>query len=400
VTALFDPPSHEQVTSTEWEEAVVRAAIAAIVAEAEEHFNGETWPVHPADETYSGTDVYATHGLWVGAAGMLWALDALDRAGAVSLERDYRDVPARVYAGYLAGAGGESPAVPGLWMGESGILLVAELLEPNAGRAALLLDCVERNADNETLELMWGAPGTMLAAHTMLARTGAPEWEAAWLASAERLLVAWDETTNLWTQDLYGKEWEFLGPAHGLSGNVAALMLGGDLLTGERREQVVTRATKVALRWVVSEDGLANWPGVADMASLDERGPIRVQWCHGSPGMVFALGLLPASPELDAVLLEGGELTWRAGPLQKGPGLCHGTAGNGFAFLTLYRRTRDRVWLERARGFAMHALEQVERGRATNGRGRFSLWTGDIGAALFAWQCIAGDASFPTIDWW
>ena len=34
----------------------------------------------------------------------------------------------------------------------------------------------------------------------------------------------------------------------------------------------------------------------------------------------------------------GGELTWRAGPLRKGPGLCHGTAGNGFAFLRAARR--------------------------------------------------------------
>ncbi len=247
---------------------------------------------------------------------------------------------------------------------------------------------------------MWGAPGTMLAAHTMLARTGAPEWKAAWLASAENLVGAWDETTNLWTQDLYGQKWAFLGPAHGLSGNVAALMLGGDLLSMHVREQVVERATSVALTRAVRDGGQANWPGLADGTSLDGHGPIRVQWCHGSPGMVFTLGLLPNSPELDAVLLEGGELTWQAGPLQKGPGLCHGTAGNGFAFLTLYRRTGDRIWLERARRFAMHALEQVEHGRTANGRGRFTLWTGDVGAALFAWQCISGDPSFPTIDWW
>ncbi len=139
MTALFDSPSHEQVTSTKWDESAVRAAIATIVAEAEEHFNGETWPVHPADEAYSGTDVYYTHGLWAGAAGMLWALDALDRAGAVSLKRDYRDAPDAVYAGYVAGAGSGNPAVPGLWTGESGILLVAELLRPDERRAALLL---------------------------------------------------------------------------------------------------------------------------------------------------------------------------------------------------------------------------------------------------------------------
>lgn len=400
MTVLFDPPSHEEVTVTAWDESVVRAAIAGIVAEAEEQFDGEIWPVHPRDEEYTGLNIYTTHGLWTGAAGMLWALDALERKGAVSLDRDYRDVPGILYDSFRARADEDFPVVPGLWVGESGILLVAELLQPDPGRAALLLDCVERNADNETLELMWGAPGTMLAAHAMFVRTAAPAWTAAWLASAEELLDAWDEATNLWTQDLYGKEWSFLGPAHGLSGNVAALILGGDMLSSERREQIVARATAAALSWVVREGGQANWPGLADGASLDAYPPIRLQWCHGSPGMVFGLGLLPSAPELDEVLQEGGELTWRAGPLQKGPGLCHGTAGNGFAFLTLYRRTGDQLWLERARSFAMHALEQVERGRTENGRGRFSLWTGDIGAALFAWQCISGDASFPTIDWW
>ena len=64
------------------------------------------------------------------------------------------------------------------------------------------------------------------------------------------------------------------------------------------------------------------------------------------------------------LLVAGGELTWRAGPLSKGPGVCHGTAGNGFAFLKLLERTGDERWLDRARAFAVHAAEQVERERA------------------------------------
>jgi hypothetical protein len=45
--------------------------------------------------------------------------------------------------------------------------------------------------------------------------------------------------------------------------------------------------------------------------------------------------------ELDALLLAAGELVWRAGPLRKGANLCHGTAGNGYALLTLFRRSGD-----------------------------------------------------------
>jgi hypothetical protein len=100
----------------------------------------------------------------------------------------------------------------------------------------------------------------------------------------------------------------------------------------------------------------------------------------------------PEDRELGDVLLAGGELTWRAGPLAKGPGLCHGTAGNGLAFLALFDRTGDEVWLARARAFAMHAAEQVGRERERHGRGRHTLWTGDPGTAVYLASCIAPEA--------
>ena len=96
------------------------------------------------------------------------------------------------------------------------------------------------------------------------------------------------------------------------------------------------------------------------------------------------------------MLLAGGELTWRAGPLTKGANLCHGTAGNGYAFLRLLERTGDELWLERARAFAMHAVEQVERDRAEHGRGRHTLWTGDPGTALYLADCLEGSGDFPS----
>jgi Lanthionine synthetase C-like protein len=66
--------------------------------------------------------------------------------------------------------------------------------------------------------------------------------------------------------------------------------------------------------------------------------------------------LAPDDDEHGRMLLAGGELTWRAGPLSKGSNLCHGTAGNGYAFLALFERTGDELWLERARAFAMHSV--------------------------------------------
>lgn len=42
------------------------------------------------------------------------------------------------------------------------------------------------------------------------------------------------------------------------------------------------------------------------------------------------------------------EVVWHRGLLKKGPGLCHGLTGNGYALLRVYRSTNDRRWLRRA----------------------------------------------------
>ena len=125
--------------------------------------------------------------------------------------------------------------------------------------------------------------------------------------------------------------------------------------------------------------------------------PLLVQWCHGAPGFVTSLATLD-DPRLDEVLLAAGELVWMAGPLSKGGGLCHGTAGNGYTFLKLFVRTGDERWLERARAFAMHAVAQCERHAATYGMRRYSLYTGDLGVAIYLMQCIGTTAAWPGLD--
>jgi hypothetical protein len=115
--------------------------------------------------------------------------------------------------------------------------------------------------------------------------------------------------------------------------------------------------------------------------------------------MVTSFADVPfTSPELENLLLEGGRFTWAAGALAKGSNLCHGTGGNGYALLKLYRRTNDAVWLERARAFAMTAMAQYREAREQYGRGRYSLWTGDIGLATYLWDCLTAEPRFPTID--
>ena len=395
---LFDPSSHEPLTERAWDEDRARTAIAAIVAEAEGVFDeGTLWPPHPLD--LEGGPLSAVASLYLGASGVIWALHDLARAGAAGLRRDWAPV-----AVALAGRYAERPdfqdlvegPVPSLWGGESGILLVAHTLAPAPWQEERLLEVVRANRANPSLELMWGSPGTMIAAQVLHERTGDERWREAWHDSAELLWGAWHD--DLWLQELYGSRVRYLGPAHGFAGNVFALARG-DLLPPDRRTELERRAIATVGAHARRADGLCQWPPTPEEPRPGSSQPIRTQWCHGAPGIVASLAsLAPHDEPLTELLLAGGELTWRAGPLRKGAGLCHGTAGNGYAFLKLLERTGDERWLTRARAFAMHAIEQVERATARHGRGRHTLWTGDLGTAVYLQDCLAATTAFPTLD--
>jgi len=254
-------------------------------------------------------------------------------------------------------------------MGETGIRLVLQRLVPSQANLERLSELIAANERDERCELMWGSPGTILAGRELgLDVTASIEW-----------LHGRRDTEGLWTQQLYGQRRRYLGAAHGFAGCVLAL---GD----------VAAVSETLQRFAVEEDGLVNWPPLAGMR-LDANGDgqIRTQWCHGAPGIIAMLAHI-----LDEELaVAGGELAWRAGPLRKGANLCHGTAGNGYAFLALLERTGDERWLTRARTFAMHAAGQVEHSRSHYGRGRYTLWTGDLGTALYLADCTDGGGELP-----
>jgi Lanthionine synthetase C-like protein len=394
---LFDPASHEPLVETPWSEPAARAAIVAIVADAESAFDDEAlWPAHPLDE--DGEPLRSPTSLYLGASGVIWALDELERLEAAELSSNWATTAVALHERYISNPdfgdelGLEGP-VPSLLAGESGILLVAHRLAPAPWQEERLLACIRANVANPFWELMWGSPGTMLASQVMHERTGSERWAEAWRESADRLWQEWDD--DLWLQDLYGRAFHVLGPAHGFAGNVYVLARG-ELLDEERRSELERRAVAATDKYAQRADGLAQWPPALEPGSSTE---IKTQWCHGAPGIVASLATIaPGDQQFTELLVAGGELTWRAGPLAKGPGLCHGTAGNGYAFLKLFERTGDELWLDRAQAFAMHAAAQVEHMRSKHGRGRYSLWTGDLGTALYLWSCISADAAMPTLD--
>jgi hypothetical protein len=282
-------------------------------------------------------------------------------------------------------------------MGYTSIRMLRYAFRPGEGRDEIAA-LIEATMDHPTREYMWGAPGTLAAALFMYREEGDARWADLYRRTAARLWsqLEWSgaEGCHYWTQDLYGQRSDFIDAVHGFVGTAAPLIQGRDLLDASAWEAWKDCIALTTRRNAECDGALVNWR--ARIGS--PRGqPMRMQYCHGAPGFIVCLGDFPGDT-LDDLLLGGGEATWQAGPLTKGPGLCHGTGGNGYAFLKLYRRTGDAFWLDRARQFAMHAIVQYERELAQNGRPWYSLWTGHLGFAIYLWDCIAGTDRFPTVD--
>jgi hypothetical protein len=380
---LFDPAEHEPVTGSGWDEGRAREAIERIVAGTTDAYTpGRFWPRNPLDEL--GIPSNRDLSLYIGAAGILWALD---RLGAGIGE-------AGLYESYLLEP--DIPDSPGLLMGETGVLLVSWRLAPTGDKEERLYELVAGNIRNPEHELFNGAPGTMLAALHLYEATRNPRWSTLWSECAQAL---WEEFRpdpelgcRTWIQYRRGRLIRSVGAGHGFASNVHSLVRGEELLGPERTADLERAAAETAATLALRDGRLVNWPTAADRYWA-EQFTTRVQWCHGAPGLITSLAGLPREEATDALFDAAGELVWRAGPLRKGAGLCHGTAGNGCAFLALHARTGDERWLDRARAFATHALEQV--GRADP---RYSLWTGDIGVALYLSDCLGGWKGMPILD--
>jgi hypothetical protein len=235
---------------------------------------------------------------------------------------------------------------------------------------------------------MLGAPGAALVATLAHARSGGSRFAELARRGVAVILAARD-ADGLYTQRLFGGRVRYLGLVHGFAGNAAVLLRARPLLDDATRREIEAGIVAAARATIVREGEGASWPaGVSEPPAL-------MQICHGPPGVVVSLAsLTPLREEL----LAAGRAIWAAGPLAKGTNLCHGDAGNAFAFLALHAVTTDPLWLARARAFAMNATRRCDEARVRYGQGRHSLWTGDLGLAWFLAACIRGEARFPTID--
>ncbi|VEN51820.1 unnamed protein product [Callosobruchus maculatus] len=84
------------------------------------------------------------------------------------------------------------------------------------------------------------------------------------------------------------------------------------------------------------------------------------------------------------------DLIWDKGLLKKGPGLCHGVAGNGYAFLLMFRLTGDVKYLYRAIEFYNFMNTSDFKNVARTPDYPYSLYEGLAGTA-----CYVADLTHP-----
>ena len=326
---LWDPAAHEPLAG-EWDEGAALAAIRAIVdrhrGRLRRRLAGAPGGRRPR------TIPSAWSGTYLGSAGVVDALRRLAERGLVELQRDYLPYLETLGA-RRAGAGADArrdghPARP-----PAAVAVRGEPRSPaRARRRERRLRC--RGSYSSA------ARGRCSSRASSASTTSGRSPPSSFSPTATR-------RPGLWAQNLWGRAGVHLGAAHGFAGCVLAL---GEL----------DGAAEIARRYAIVEDGLANWPPSADGRARpqgDDPPPVvprrarddHRRWATRST----------RTSRSPAASSRGGQARSR-----RAAGLCHGTAGNGYAFLELHGRTGDELWLDRARAFAAHAIGQVERRRA------------------------------------
>ncbi len=400
ITRIYDPSRHEPLAGGTWNPEIATEEIGRIIGDFQGALRSTgNWPTHPLDDE-TRKPKWA---LYSGAAGAVVSLRLLQSAGYAA--NDPSELLRHIHASYL-----QSPDYgyeTGLQLGEIGILTPAVLANPDDRAISdRLAACMKLTVGHPAREITSGETGMMHAALTLFRKTKNEVWKDVYRAGARSLWETWTEHPErsewLWKSQIFGSVRCYYGACHGIAGNAQVFLKGRDILPNDWIETIVQRAAHTLSLGALREGTNVNWSLSAEPDSVGKKR--LVQWCHGAAGIVTALSCARRledtdSKELDALVDDAAELVWKAGPLKKGPGLCHGTAGNGYAFLTLYHFSGEERWLHRARQFAMHAIQQSRQAREQFGQGRYTLWTGDGGLAVYLHHCLMPElSSFPGLE--
>jgi len=183
-------------------------------------------------------------------------------------------------------------------------------------------------------------------------------------------------------------EWhdkKYLGAAHGLTGILHLLMQFPKFMSEGDNTKYIRGSVDFILSLVKEAKG--NFPS-REGGSFD-----LAHWCHGPTAAALCL-LQAYNVFKDSQYLAGAKLAvdqvWNKGLLLKGPGLCHGCSGNGYAQLATFRATKDPMYLNRAIQFALKYADPAYSTKMRTPDSPYSLYVGMAGMV-----CLCADLLDP-----
>lgn len=193
----------------------------------------------------------------------------------------------------------------------------------------------------------------------------------------------------------------YLGGAHGVCGILLTLIQ----CSPELEELYPGQAASLVVGGV---QGLLSQtlPSGNLLSSLGSENDKYVQWCHGAPSLIPVLAkayelLDDSTPQtaapkeqILAAAKKAADVVWERGLLTKGLGLCHGISGNAYAFLSLYRVTKDEQYKSRAQQFAQFMVDHWKELKDVPDA-PLSLYEG-LGGAVCLWMdMLSPDVAAP-----
>lgn len=111
-----------------------------------------------------------------------------------------------------------------------------------------------------------------------------------------------------------------------------------------------------------------------------------MQWCHGAPGIIPTL-LKCSTLSNEKYFLQQAEklshVVWQRGLLRKGFSVCHGVAGNAYAFAYLYAVTKNDDYLKKLVSFVWFILDPEHNSLLDQPDNPYSLFEGISGTIWF-----------------
>lgn len=167
---LWSAERHQPLAESARDEAAARAGIERIVAGARGAFTADgLWPLHPDD---GPPEWGALTGLYFGAVGMVWGLDYLQRQGAAAEGESFAGSLGVICGRHERFIAAFQGMAAGYLLGRSAPLLLQWKQSRDPALADDLAELIAGNTDSPARELMWGSPGTMLAALSLHEETG------------------------------------------------------------------------------------------------------------------------------------------------------------------------------------------------------------------------------------